>query len=125
LNNNQVQPARTRTGRVLADYQAAYSDPITMHVGEELQLNGIKDNWQGWIWLWCTNQAGKSGWVPEGYVEQAGNKGIALFDYDAIELSVSIGEMLSIEKEESGWFWCFTQHGKSGWVPAEHVSIIE
>jgi SH3 domain len=123
LNNDQVQPARKRTGRVLADYQAAYSDPITMYSGEELQLSGKKDEWNGWIWLWCTNQAGKSGWVPEPYIEQTGNKGKALCDYDAIELSVSIGETLSIEKEQSGWFWCTNQAEKSGWVPAEHIAI--
>jgi SH3 domain len=123
LNNDQAQSARKRIGRVLTDYQAAYSDPITMHSGEELQLSEKKDNWHGWIWLWCTNQAGKSGWVPECYIEQTGNAGKALYDYDAIELSVSMGEVLSIEKEESGWLWCSTQQGKSGWVPAEHIAI--
>ena len=125
MNNNQVQSARKRTGHVLADYQAAYSDPITLHNGEELQLSGQQDNWHGWIWLWCTNQAGKSGWVPECYVEKYGNKGRALCDYDAMELSVFVGDVLLIEKEESGWLWCLTQHGKSGWVPAEHVSMNE
>ena len=69
LNNNQVQPARKRTGRVLADYQAAYPDPITTHIGEELQLNGQKDNWKGWIWLWCSTRPGRSGWIPAEYVE--------------------------------------------------------
>jgi len=125
LNTDQVQPARKRAGRVLADYQAAYSDPITMRIGDELQLNGQKDNWNNWLWLWCTNQSGKSGWVPECYVKQDGDKGQALFDYDAIELSVSMGDVLLVTQEESGWLWCTNQHEKSGWVPAEHVSIIE
>ena len=47
--------------------------------------------------------------------------GIALCDYEATELSVSVGEELRMGKEESDWIWCTNQKGKSGWVPADHV----
>lgn len=113
---------KARTGRVITDYQAVYPDPITMRAGEALEMSGKEDNWNGWIWVWCTNQQGKSGWVPKGYVEQTGTTVRARFDYEARELSVSVGEELIVEKEESGWMWCTNVHGKSGWVPAEHVA---
>lgn len=42
-----------------------------MRAGEELVVNGKEDAWNGnvnWIWVWCSNAEGKSGWVPEEYV---------------------------------------------------------
>ncbi len=108
-------------GRVIADHQASYPDPISVQAGEELYVSGKEDNWRGWIWLWCENSAGKSGWVPRGYVERRDEKHVARYDYDAIELSVRAGEEVTLEKEESGWFWCVNQAGKSGWVPAEKI----
>jgi hypothetical protein len=41
--------------------------------------------------------------------------------YNAIELKVTTGQELTIEHEESGWFWCCDQQGKRGWVPISHV----
>jgi len=112
-------------GYVLASYVAAYADPITMKAGELLVLDGREDNWQGWTWLWCSNQQGKSGWVPQSYVKQTEQEGyVALYDYNAKELSVQIGEALLVAQFESGWFWCSDQHGQSGWVPAEHVLVL-
>ena len=50
---------------------------------------------------------------------------MALCDYEATELSVSVGEELIMGKEESGWIWCTNQDGESGWVPAEHVERLQ
>jgi uncharacterized protein YgiM (DUF1202 family) len=111
-------------GCALADYQAVYPDPITIEAGEPLMLSGKEDNWQGFIWLWCTNQHGKSGWVPQGYVLQTEHGCVARCDYDAIELNVQTGEALLVAQAESSWLWCANQHGKSGWVPADHVRIL-
>jgi hypothetical protein len=61
---------------------------------------------------------------PEKYVERRGDTGIALCDYEATELSVSVGEELRMGKEESGWIWCTNQKGQSGWVPADHVERL-
>jgi len=60
----------SRTCRVITDYQATYADPITMRASETVEFEGKEDNWNGWIWLWCTNSKGKSGWVPKSYLEQ-------------------------------------------------------
>jgi hypothetical protein len=105
-------------------YQAAYADPITMRSGEPLLFEGKEDNWQGWTWLWCTNQSGKSGWVPQNYVLQLESGYLARCDYNAIELSVQTGEILEISQAESGWLWCTNQSGQSGWVPIMHLVIL-
>ncbi len=106
-----------RTGRVNLAYQKAYADPIRMQAGEALSIGDKETEWPGWIW--CTGRNGKSGWVPAKYVERQDHTGIALYDYDATELSVSAGQMLSLGQEESGWVWCTNQEGQSGWVPLE------
>jgi len=64
-----------------------------------------------------TNPQGKSGWVPQSYIERSGNTGTMHFDYSTQELTVTAGEIVTGAKEESGWAWCTTQQSKSGWVP--------
>ena len=110
--NNQVC-------RVAREYQSPYSEPLAISAGEELTIGEKESSWSGWVW--CTNRDGKSRWVPEKYVERKGNSGTALYDYEATELSVSVGEELTMGQVESGWIWCTNQRGQSGWVPADHV----
>jgi hypothetical protein len=90
-----------RVCRVIADYASAYTEPLAFSAGERLVTGERKSEWSGWVW--CTNQAGKSRWVPEKYVERRGDACVMLRDYEATELSVSIGETLVITgEEESG-----------------------
>jgi uncharacterized protein YgiM (DUF1202 family) len=42
---------------MLCDYEAT---ELSVRVGEELLVSGEEES--GWVW--CTNQAGQSGWVP-------------------------------------------------------------
>lgn len=105
--------------RVTSAYQAAYPDPLVIKTGERLQIGDRATDWPGW--LWCTNESGKSGWVPEAYIEQHNRRGLARRDYDATELSAEVGEELVVGFEESGWLWCTNQAGQSGWIPADHV----
>jgi uncharacterized protein YgiM (DUF1202 family) len=112
-----------QTCRVTIAYQTPYPDPITIRTGEVLLVEDRESEWAGWIW--CTNQDGKSAWVPEKYVERKGDRGTALLDYSARELSVAVGEELVMSQlEESGWVWCTNQQGESGWVPLDNIERI-
>lgn len=113
-----------RICHVVADYHSPYTEPLAFGVGEELTAGERKSEWDGWVW--CTNREGKSRWVPEAYVERKGNTCVMLRDYEATELSVRVGEVLTITgKEESGWVWCTNQAGQSGWVPGDNVGAGE
>jgi hypothetical protein len=70
-------------------------------------------------WLWCTNKEGKSAWAPEEWVEIL--KGDCRFkrDYNAIELTVQIGESVEGDIEVSGWIWVAKGKGVYGWVPRD------
>lgn len=115
--------AGTRIGRVRAGYNAQYEDPITFRQGEEIVVSDRTYDWEGHPWVWCSNQAGKSGWVPQGHMDALGEKGIARVDYDAAELTVEAGEEVLVVDETHGWLLCRRPDGDTGWVPAENVEI--
>lgn len=115
-------PTPRKRCRVIADYESAYPDPIDLKRGDEVDIEDRESEWSGW--LWCTSRQGRCGWVPEKYVQRNGDRGAAIRDYDATELSVMKGDTLTIIGEESGWFWCCDKNGRQGWVPANNVELL-
>jgi uncharacterized protein YgiM (DUF1202 family) len=113
--------------QVIAAYQASNPDPLSVSTGEALDIGEKVNYWNGnpnWIWMWCTDRRGKSGWVPKDYIDIDANSttGTARYTYSATELTVAAGDELVVEREESGWLWCTNQERESGWVPADHVT---
>jgi hypothetical protein len=112
-----------QTVRVIKEYQAPYPDPIQAKAGEDVEIDNAKEtDIPGWVW--CTNHADKSGWVPISYLEIQGDRGRTLSDYSAIELTIHVGETLTVHKTESSFHWATNEDGKQGWVPVTHVERI-
>ena len=110
--------------RVIKEYQAPYPNPIVVNAGEEVAIDNTKvTDISGWVW--CTSLAGKSGWVPKAYIDQRGKRAFMRCDYDAIELTINEGDILSIHKSESDFCWVSDASGHKGWVPSSHIEIIE
>jgi hypothetical protein len=122
MNENDPRPQNKTLGRVVSEYQSAYTDPLVIRAGEKLTASDRDSEWAGWVW--CTNQMGKSRWVPEKYLARKGNDCTALCDYEATELAVRVGVILELGQEESDWVWCANQSGQSGWVPTEKIQRI-
>lgn len=123
---NRKQANCERDVRVIKDYQAEYPDPIAVEAGETFAVSEKTSAWENnpeRIWVWCTDQREKSGWVPENLIQMDANgkTGSMVTAYSARELTVTAGQELTIEQEESGWFWCCNQLGEYGWVPISHV----
>lgn len=125
-----TEPAASdRKCRVVKDYQASSADPISVEAGEVFTVSKT-ETWEdnpAWLWVWCTNRRGKSGWVPKNIVQLStdGRTGMTSISYNAVELTVAAGQELVIEDEESGWFWCRDRQGRFGWVPISHVAALE
>jgi hypothetical protein len=119
----EAKPDRPQLCRVISEYTSPYTDPVAIHAGEELTIGAKETSWSGWVW--CTNRDGQSRWVPEKYVKRSGDTCTALYNYEATELSVSVGEELMMGEEESGWIWSTNREGQSGWVPADHVERLQ
>lgn len=115
-------PARPH--RVTTSYQAQYPDPICVCAGEPVTVTGRTDTWEGYTWVWCTDARGKSGWVPQTYLEPRGDTWIIPRDYDAAELTARPGEIVTITTTESGWCWATNAAGHSGWIPAAHLTPL-
>lgn len=123
---NRVVADSERKCRVVKDYQLEFPDPIAVEAGEAFAVSEKTSAWENnpvWIWLWCTDQRGKSGWVPKNIIQMSadGRVGTTHIAYNAIELTVTTGQELTIEQEESGWYWCCDHQGKRGWVPISHI----
>ncbi len=110
--------------RVSMDYQAPYADPITAKAGDEVTVD-LERKTQIPGWVWCTNMLHKSGWVPTAYLESHAGHTSLRVDYDAIELTVHIGEILKVKLKESGFFWVTHPAGKQGWIPMENVEAVD
>jgi hypothetical protein len=109
--------------QVIEPYQAAYPDPFSAPKGERLKFERRDSEWEGWIW--CTNDSGQSGWVPETWVMLEGESCVLERDYTGAELSVDRGETISAEFVESGWAWATKENGESGWVPLDNLAPLE
>lgn len=114
MNDSQI-------ARAIHEWQIHYPDPIAFEAGDRLTLGQRDDQWPGWVW--CTNTEGKSGWVPEAYVDTM--TGVAKRSYTARELALAVGDLLSLHYEEAGWYWATNQSGQSGWAPASHLDSPE
>jgi uncharacterized protein YgiM (DUF1202 family) len=64
-----MNPSPACTHRITADYQAAYPDPIRVRAGEPVTVSDRREQSEGHTWVWCTDARGKSGWVPQTYLE--------------------------------------------------------
>ena len=116
-----TRPQNKTLGRVISDYQSAYTEPFAIRAGEKLTAGDRVSEWAGGVW--CTNQAGQSRWVPEKYLARDGDVCTARRDYEATELAVCAGEILELGQEESDWVWCANQSGQSGWVSRDRIKI--
>lgn len=110
-------------GKVIEGYQATAAEPLVLVAGEEVQIDRDRSSeLPGWVW--STSAQGQQGWVPESFLEiMGGESGLLSQDYRSQELTIQVGDVLTVEYEESGWLWATNAAGQSGWVPKQCVQI--
>ncbi|MEM9670740.1 MAG: SH3 domain-containing protein [Pseudomonadota bacterium] len=107
--------------RVVAEWKAAYEDPITLKASEVVLLDGETDNWEGHLWVWAQNSNGKEGWIPDTLIETVNGRHYAKEEFSAVELTCNEGEILFGLRETHGWILCRSRMGSEGWVPARNL----
>ncbi|MCP4704695.1 MAG: hypothetical protein GY865_08805 [candidate division Zixibacteria bacterium] len=107
---------------IIKNYRSEFPDPLILKKGERLKIGRKKTNYSGWIW--CMDINGNGGWIPEKFVKITEDSCVMLVDYDATELTVLVGDELTILSEESGWVLCLNSNNQKGWVPLENVKRI-
>ncbi len=115
-------PAGT-TGRVIKPYQQPYPDPLKVRAGDKVFPDHTQESdWPGWVW--CASETGKAGWAPQAWLTHRDDGWHITRDYDAIELTVRIGDPVTIEFAESGFLWVRLLNGQWGWAPESHVEFL-
>ncbi|MCL6458939.1 MAG: hypothetical protein K6T85_13110 [Gorillibacterium sp.] len=104
-------------GEIIKPHIGENPDPIILKQGEKIHIT--KEGEHGWVW--GVNETGKESWVPRNYLHIVDSLGTAIEDYNAFELTVQLGDIVTILCEESGWFHCINANNLMGWVPNESV----
>jgi hypothetical protein len=109
--------------RVVRDYESPYPNSMSFLKGELVEVGQeFKDDpdWENWVWCEGNN---KKAWVPKQYIKILGANGIFERDYDALELSVQVGEKLVIHEIVNGFGLSEKPDGAKGWVPMRNLVI--
>ena len=112
--------------RVIEDYQSPYPHPINFHKGEVVQVGEEFTDDPDWKdWVWCEGEHGKKAWAPKQYLKTEAGRGVFLNDYNARELSVTIGEVITVYEVINGFGMSEKQNGERGWVPLKNLQPEE
>ena len=75
-------------------------------------------------WFYGMTPDGVEGYFPSEWFDIAadGSEAIAQREYDAMELTVAVGEQVECLDAVAGWILVQTADGRHGWVPQECIS---
>ena len=107
---------------VIENHDAPPGGILRLKAGDSVRFERRPTEWEGWVW--CTDQRGTDGWVPERWVSVKGNTCTLLREYMSIELNVRKGDVLSVLEEESGWAWVLDSRNRNGWVPLRCIQRL-
>ncbi|MDF1540293.1 MAG: SH3 domain-containing protein [Candidatus Thorarchaeota archaeon] len=114
-----------RIVRVIKKHTSEFPVPLIMTKDDIVEGEKRETEWEGW--LWCKNEVGVSGWVPESYLKSLPNekgKYVSLQDYDAFELHADVGQELIVLYEVSCWARVRTPDDEEGWIPLENIEDV-
>lgn len=114
-----------RRYRVIEAYRSPYPESILFRKGEAVTVAREFDDDPAWQdWVWCQGERGNSAWVPKQHLEIAGGRGVFLFDYDARELSLQVGELLDVYDIVNGFGMAQKSDGTRGWIPMRNLEPV-
>ena len=112
--------------RVIKDYESPYPDPMVFRKGEKVKVGReFKEDPDWKDWIWCEGSGEKKAWVPKQYVNIDGTSGTFNRDYNAVELSVRVGESLVVYEIVNGFGMSEKTSRARGWVPIRNMEIEE
>jgi len=110
--------------RVIREYQSPYPDPLIFQKGEVVEIGEEFTDDPAWKnWFWCEGTNNRQAWVPKQYLDTNGGKGTFKKDYNAMELSVAVGEALWVYEIVNGFGMAEKPDGTSGWVPMKNLKL--
>jgi len=118
-----VPPVLSATMRIMSftairSHEIPERDPLRVRPGEVVSVGERDTQWPEFVFVTASNG---TGWVPARHLSAASGAATVLVAYDTTELSVSVGDVLTVVErdDESGWWWCRSSEGNEGWVPTD------
>lgn len=112
-------PASSKS--IVKRYTPQKAAELCGRAGDRLVYERRPSRFEGWIW--CTDAAGVSAWVPEAWAEINSGGCRLLRDYSSRELDVEPGDQVYIEDQVSGWAWVRSKLRQAGWVPLYCIEL--
>jgi len=79
--------------QVTKEYKSPYPRPIIFNIGDIVRIGKEFTDDPDWNdWIWCEKTDNINAWVPKQYLNILEKQGTFKRDYNAMELSVSVGE---------------------------------
>jgi hypothetical protein len=111
--------------QVIADYQSPYPNPILFQEGEKVRVGKEFTDDPDWKdWLWCEGEHDNKAWVPKQYLKIEREQAVFVTDYNALELSVIVGEVLIVYEIVNGFGMAEKRSGERGWVPLRNLEEL-
>ncbi|MBN2431810.1 MAG: hypothetical protein JXQ27_10055 [Acidobacteria bacterium] len=112
--------------RVIVPYMSPYPEPLVFRQRDRVAVGDEFADDPDWPnWRWCERADGLTAWVPEQFLVIQGSEGVFTRDYNALELSVAVGDELVIHEEVNGFGMAETADGRRGWVPMKHLAACQ
>jgi hypothetical protein len=115
-------PSGDRRFRVGKAYQRSTAEPLVLRKGDRVRIGRPYEDDPEWPdWIWCEDTAGKGGWVPKQLIAAENTRGSVRDAYEARQISVQEGEIVTVSSVLNGWAWARRCTGESGWLPLRHL----
>lgn len=103
--------------RSTAPHELPQRAPIRLAAGEPVMVGDRDTEWPEFLFVTCAHG---SGWVPARHLSSHQGAAVVETAYDTTELAVAADEELTVidRDDVSGWWWCRSDEGSEGWVPA-------
>ncbi|HKJ26293.1 MAG TPA: SH3 domain-containing protein [Anaerolineales bacterium] len=112
--------------KVIEDYKSPYPEPNVFQAGEKVQVGEkFEDDPEWQDWFWCEGENQQKAWVPKLYLQMDGHVGVFIQDYNALELTLQVGEILTGFEEVNGFCMAENENGQKGWAPLKNLEVME
>jgi hypothetical protein len=110
---------------VSVPYERPFADPIAVKAGEHLLIDDEKTQETDIPgWSWCTGPDRRQGWVPNAWITHRHGAAQIVRDYSALELTVKVGDRVTLQHSESGFVFVTHEDGSVGWVPDACLQLL-
>ncbi|HET9252909.1 MAG TPA: hypothetical protein VFP58_12420 [Candidatus Eisenbacteria bacterium] len=118
-----MAPSEYPRARARKPYAPEPGQPVQVQAGDIVYIGEESPVYPGWVRIRVPD--GRKTWAPDPYVRgREGEEGRVLVDYDARELAVETGTLVTMLLELRGWTWVRTDDGREGWLPLETLEIL-